>query len=121
MSALIGEIAKLKQIQQSLSAAANRTDAERKMETVALRRLLAVQVGIVGKAAEQDFLPNADAELAREFRQLISAMRRAIALHQANFPAVRMDEQSNEYHDSVKDVRTANANFFKWANVHLAA
>jgi hypothetical protein len=117
--ALIAEVAKLRRIQQSLLAIGDRTDEARKMDLVALRRQLAMQIGAVSSAAEQGFLQHADQSSAREFRTLMSTMRRAIALHQANFPAVRLGEKSFEYQESVKAVRDANSRFFQWADVHL--
>lgn len=117
--ALIAEVAKLQRIQQSLVGIGDRTDEARKMDLVALRRQLAMQIGAVSSAAEQGFLQHAHESLAREFRELMSAMRRNIALHQANFPATRLDEKSSEYHQSVMAVHKANSKFFQWADVHL--
>lgn len=117
--ALIAEVTKLRMIQQSLVAISERTDEARKMDLVALRRQLAMQIGAVSSAAEQGFLEHADESATREFRTLLSAMRRTIALHQANFPATRIDEKSSEYHQSVMAVHDANSKFFQWANAHL--
>lgn len=117
--ALIAEVAKLRRIQQSLVGIGDRTDEARKMDLVALRRQLSMQIGAVSSAAEQGFLQHADESSAREFRTLMSDMRRIIALHQANFPAAQLDEKSVEYHKSVMAVHNANSKFFQWADVHL--
>lgn len=113
------EVTKLRRIQESLVAIAKRTDEARKMDLVVLRRQLALQIGAVSSAAEQGFLQHAHESSAREFRELMSAMRRNIALHQANFPATRLDEKSSEYHQSVMAVHDANSKFFQWVDANV--
>ncbi len=117
--ALIAEVAKLQGIQESLMAIAKRTDEARKMDLVTLRRQLAMQIGAVSSEAEQGFLQHADENSAREFRTLMSAMRRAIALHQANFPAARINENSFGYHESVTAVQDVNSKFVEWVDANL--
>ena len=116
---LADAIAKLGQIQSRLVAISDRTDDQRRLDLVNLRRELALQIGMVSGAAEKGFLMTASAEDVREFRSLLSGMRRAVALHQANFPAVRLDEQGAGYDVSVKSVRDANSKFMQWTKENI--
>lgn len=118
-SALVGEIRKLSKIQTELASISQRTDAERKLEMVQLRRLLSAQIGVISAEADKGFLAQAEHDVVRNFRSLLSAMRRAVALHQANWPAVKLDEQNSEYRQSVKSVREANAAFLQWASENI--
>lgn len=112
-------IDRLRQIQAQMTSISDRTDEGRKMDLVNLRRSLAVQIGKVSDVAEQTFLSSADSEISRQFRALLSTMRRATALHQANFPAVMLDEQSAAYDLSVRSVRDANAKFMQWVTQNI--
>lgn len=115
----VDAIGKLRGIQQQLVAISDRTDSDRKLDLVNLRRELSIQIGIVSNVAEKTFLVTATEEDVRQFRTLLSTMRRAVALHQANFPAVKLDEQSIAYDMSVKSVRDANAKFTQWIDAVL--
>lgn len=118
-NALVREIRTLEKIQFDLASVSQRKDNERKLEMVQLRRRLSLQIGIISAEADKGFLTGATGEVAREFRSLLSAMRRAVALHQANWPAVRLDEQNLEYGQSVVAVREANNRFLRWASDNL--
>ena len=78
-----------------------------------------MQIGVISAEADKSFLSEVSQEHAREFRSLLSAMRRAVALHQAEWPAVRLDEQNFEYRQSVQSVREANGHFLRWANDNI--
>ena len=116
---LSNAISKLGRIQSELVAISDRTDDQRRHDLVNLRRELSLQIGIVSGAAEKSFLMTAEADDVREFRSLLSAMRRAVALHQANFPAVKLDEQGAGYDMSVRSVREANSQFMQWAKDNI--
>ena len=116
---LRGEVAKLERIHAALALLTDRTDSGRKMELVNLRRELATQISAISNVAEKGFLVSADNHVVREFRNALSAMRRAVALHQANFPAVALDDQSADYSVSVKAVREANTGFMQWVSANL--
>lgn len=118
-SELRDEVAKLERVHAALALLADRTDSGRKMELVNLRRDLATQISAISNVAEKGFLVSADDNVVREFRNALSAMRRAVALHQANFPAVALDTQGAEYNVSVKAVREANAGFMQWVHANL--
>ena len=119
-SELSDAIERLRQIQAQMTAISDRTDDSRKLDLVNLRRDLAVQIGKISDIAEKSFLTSADNQVAQQFRALLSAMRRATALHQANFPAVKLDEQSTAYSLSVRAVRDANSQFMQWAAENIS-
>ena len=118
---LADAIAKLARIQSELVAISDRTDDERRLDLVNQRRKLALQIGTVSAAAEKSFLMTPGTDDVREFRTLLSEMRRAVALHQANFPAVKLDEQGAGYDMSVRSVRDANSKFMQWAANNIRA
>lgn len=118
-NSLNSEIEKLEKIHAELALISQRIDGERKLELVQLRRQLSVQIGVISAEADKSFLSEVSQEHAREFRSLLSAMRRAVALHQAEWPAVRLDEQNFEYRQSVQSVREANGHFLRWANDNI--
>jgi tellurite resistance protein len=80
---------------------------------------LAQQVGAVTIAAEAVLSARDDRVLANEFRKILSAMRQSVALHQAEFPAVKLDEKSAKYHQSITAVRDTNAAFVQFIQHHL--
>lgn len=116
---LINEIRKLQKIQSDLVSISGRTDSDRKLAMVQLRRQLSFQIGVISTEADKIFLIDANDEDTREFRSLLSAMRRAVALHQSNWPAIKLDEQNFAYRNSVKAVREANGNFLQWSKDNI--
>jgi hypothetical protein len=52
--------------------------------------------------------------VAQTYRRKFSQMRSAAAMHQADWPAVRLDEADPEYRRSVRAVRDANREFVGW-------
>lgn len=118
-NSLVIEIRTLEKIQSELALVSQRTDTQRKLEMVQLRRQLSLQIGVISAEADKNFLAGASEAVAREFRSLLSAMRRAVALHQANWPAVKLDDQDSDYHESVKAVREANSQFLQWAKENI--
>ena len=116
---LMDEIHKLQKIHADLAVISERTDEQRKLELVQLRRQLAMQIGVISALADKNFLPGAEDIVGREFRSLLSAMRRGIALHQANWPAVKVDEQNSDYRQSIQQAREANSRFRDWAKINI--
>jgi hypothetical protein len=111
------ELAALQDIQDSLASIAHRTDPERRFELVQLRKRLAKQIAVVGSACERLFATQADRQA--EFRRLYSAMRSATALHQAEWPAVRLNEVDHLYRESASRAREANQIFASWLAAQL--
>jgi hypothetical protein len=107
----------LEKIQADLAAVAGRTDDGRRHDLIQLRRLLSTQIALVGQVCEPLF--EAGSEDHRQFRQYYSKMRSAAALHQAEWPAVRLGEFDDEYRRSAIGVRTANRAFVAWLRQKL--
>lgn len=117
---ILRELALLEGVQGRLATIASRTDDQRRHELIALRRELSLQIAQVGRVADAIFAAT-DAETAREYRTRFSRMRSAAAMHQANWPAVRLGEAVDEYRKSALAVREANRDFVAWTREALAA
>jgi hypothetical protein len=112
---LLSELRTLERIQADLTQLAGRYDEARKGQTVDLRRQLAHQMGVLSELGRQTLSAPADQELYADFRTRLSAMRNAIALHQAEWPAVALDQAPQEYLQSAQRVLKAKEAFTPWA------
>lgn len=110
---LARELRALEAVQAELAGIAERTDDARRHELIRLRRQLSRQIAEVGRVAEPIFAA-AEARMAREYRSKFSRMLSAAALHQANWSAVRLDEQIENYRTSALGVGQANKEFVAW-------
>ena len=119
-AALAAELDKLQRVQADLASIATRTDDRRRHDLIALRRLLSDQIATVGIMADPFFSVLGD-ETLRTYRAKFSHMRSAAALHQADWPAVRLGESVDAYRASALGVREANREFVAWAKVIIAA
>lgn len=110
---VLSAVTALEQVQAELAAISSRTDERRRHDLIDLRRKLSLHIAEVGKIAEPHFA-KADPELSQTYRTKFSRMRSAAAMHQANWPAVRLDQADAEYRQSVLTVRDANRDFVAW-------
>jgi len=110
---LTKELNALEALQAELASIAARTDDARKHDLIKLRRKLALQIGEVGAVADTIFA-NVDATMKQAYRDRFSEMRSAAARHQANWPAVRLGEDIDQFHVSARGVRQANREFVAW-------
>ena len=115
-AALAREIGKLENILAEIAAVTARTDAERRKDLVALRRLLSAQIYTIGQAAEPLFADTAELAV---YRAKFSRMRSMAALHQSSWPAITLGERPDEYRESVKPMREANRDFIAWTREAL--
>lgn len=113
IKAILSAVAGLEQVQRDLAAISARTDDRRRHDLIDLRRQLSLHIAEVGRIAEPWF-GDADPETAQTYRSKFSRMRSAAAMHQANWPAVRLDQADADYHQSVLAVRDANRDFVAW-------
>jgi hypothetical protein len=116
---LLKELNALEAVQAELAGIATRTDDARKHDMIQLRRKLAAQIGQVGTVADTIFA-NADVAIKQAYRDHFSRMRSAAAQHQANWPAVRLGEDIDQYQASAKGVRQANKEFVAWTRDAIA-
>lgn len=118
---LIGrELNALENIQADLAAVATRTDDRRRHDLIDLRQKLSQQIAQIGKLADAVFASVQDPDMVRIYRAKFSAMRSAAALHQADWPAVRLGESVEAYRKSAARVREANRDFILLAREALA-
>lgn len=113
------ELDTLERIQNELAAVATRTDDRRRHDLVDLRRKLSMQIAVVGEAADSLFAAIVDPSINRTYRDKFSRMRSAAALHQADWPAVRLGEDPEKYQTSALTVREANRDFVSWTRTTL--
>lgn len=120
-SAISGAINQLEKVQAELAAISTRTDEQRLYDLIDLRRQLAAHIAELGRAAEPWMVALDKPEVMQTYREKFSRMRSAAAMHQANWPAVRLAEADDEYRRSVKTVRESNRDFVSWLRGTIAA
>ena len=108
-------VADLERILTAMADMSKRTDPDWKREFIEMRRQLQVKLTVVATAADRCEKIKADPNAAAQLREGWTKMRSALALHQASWPAVRIDRADAGYLDSVSKTRTTN-----WAFVELA-
>jgi hypothetical protein len=101
-------------VQAELARVASRTDDQRRFDLIELRRKLSDQIAAIRSIAEPLFIAKGDAALLQSFREKLSAIRSAAAIHQASWPAVSLGERDAEYRSSALSVREANRLFVAW-------
>lgn len=107
------------ELEQAVSSATPDRDDEAKRALVRDRRLLSEQIGRLGLLIEHDEALAADAVAQRETGRLFAAMRYALALHQADWPVVRISEDPAAYHLSAHRVQVKSAAFWRWCREGL--
>lgn len=84
-----------------------------------MRRRFATAVLAVSSAIENDGFVQGQPELAAEFRHRFSEMRTKIAVFQAKWPAVLLDNHDPEFDRSAHRLRAENQAFTDWARKAL--
>jgi hypothetical protein len=102
-----------------VAAVGVRSDEGRKQALVRARRKLAEQIGHLGPIIEQDEELAREPEKQRELSRLFAAMRYALALHQADWPAVAIDDDPIGYRESALGVKEKSAAFWDWCQNNL--
>ena len=108
-------LAELERILTAMAEMSKRTDPDWKREFIEMRRQLQSQLATVAAAADQCLQIKGNPEAATKLREGWTKMRSSLALHQANWPAVRIDREDKSYLDSASKTRATN-----WAFVELA-
>jgi hypothetical protein len=108
-------LAELEQILTRMAEMTKRTDANWKREFIEMRRQLQLQLLSVGTAADQCAEIKRNPDASAKLRAGWTKMRSTLALHQANWPAVRIDRENAEYLESTRKTRATN-----WEFVELA-
>jgi CRP-like cAMP-binding protein len=111
---LLNELKQLEQLQGQIADIATRTDEERLRDLIQLRRRLSEQMARVGELSERFFRDGHDTNRAAELRTHFSNMRAKTAAHQANWPAFKLEEASDDYRQSARAVNEAIQGFVAW-------
>ncbi|MBT2186989.1 hypothetical protein [Sphingobium nicotianae] len=112
-------LARYATIEKELEAIGLRTDQERKQALVHWRRQLSEQIGLLSPLIDQDPDLTRNLDMHRELSKRFTAMRYGLALHQASWPAVRIDEDPVAYRASARDVQEKSRLFWQWCGEHL--
>ncbi|HSX55089.1 MAG TPA: hypothetical protein VLG14_07315 [Sphingomonas sp.] len=116
---LAGALDRLEAIHAEIAAITARTDEGRKRELVEKRRALAMQLGTVAALADGAIMATRDAELVLAYRARLSNLRSKMAMHQADWPAVRLGEGGEAFRASARRMREANRDFIAWMRAAL--
>jgi hypothetical protein len=112
-AALRQALADLVTAEKGVAAVSDRKDAERKADLVKARRRIAEQLGVVGGLIEREPSLSGDDDAKTRITRLFSAMRSQLAMHQANWPAIRIDDDPVAYRDSAMAVREKVSAFWE--------
>jgi hypothetical protein len=108
-----------RRVEDDVAAVRDRSDAERKLALVNSRRQLSEQIGQLGPVIETDADLASNPDKQKEISRLFAAMRYSLALHQANWPAVKIDEDPAAYRESSLGVKAKSDAFWSWWHTNL--
>lgn len=112
-------LGRYRRIEDDVAAVRDRSDAERKQALVNSRRQLSEQIGQLGPVIEGDVDLAQDPDKQKEISRLFTAMRYSLALHQASWPAVKIDEDPAAYRASSLGVKEKSDAFWSWWQSNL--
>lgn len=118
---LLHLVARLEALCAEIRAWADTCAAEKdRRSLVDLRRQLSEVIGDAGRAGHAEW-PSESAQLMTSYRQHVSELRSRVALHQAEWPAVRLgtDDDHIAYRQSAVAVQDETAKFIKWVRAHV--
>lgn len=111
---IIAEIDAITAVAGRLAAIASRTDAQRKQDLITARRELAMRIMTV-MTIGAEYRPLRDHPVHYpELRQRVTAMRAAIADHQAQWSAVAIDSDDAAYVASSSAVQAMGRELMGW-------
>ncbi|HEY1124626.1 MAG TPA: hypothetical protein VGE65_03260 [Sphingobium sp.] len=100
-------------------SAGRRSDADRKLDLVRARRKFAEQLGLLGLLIVQDRVLAETPDIQQDMNRLFTAFRFALGQHQANWPAVRIDEDPQGYAQSAWEAYSKSDQFWAWCLTNL--
>jgi len=92
-----------------------RADPSRRAAVIDMRRQFASAVLAVSTAVESEAFIREHPDLAAEFRHRFSEIRNKVAIFQAKWPAVLLDNHDPEFEPSAAKLRASNREFIEWA------
>lgn len=105
---------RLRHLKAEIAELARREDGDHRQAVVQLRREIAQQLFEVGAAGERLFADSPDLVI---FRAKFSRLRSTTAAHQADWPAVILNERREAFLASADPMRRAGTDFFQWVTV----
>lgn len=120
LQAFSDALAELERILTAMAETSKRTDDAWKKEFIEMRRQLQLQLTALTAAAAKCTHIRNNPEAAAKLREGWTRMRSALALHQASWPAVRIDRADPAYLESVKKTRATNWEFVELARQIIA-
>ncbi|MDB5578983.1 MAG: hypothetical protein JWR80_4159 [Bradyrhizobium sp.] len=114
-SDLLSELNKLELLLIDIELILKRSDNDRRLELIGLRRLMSTQMARVRVLGDSAFPPTNGAKLTTDYRTRFSTAVRAIALHQASWPAIKINEGREGYFESATAVVGKVRDFVTWA------
>lgn len=118
-AALREALERYRAIEREIVSIGTSSDPDRKLALVRARRTLSEQIGIIGMMIEDDADLARHAELQKEFGRLFAAVRYSLALHQANWPVVKIDEDHAAYLASARGAQEKSDIFWTWCRANL--
>jgi hypothetical protein len=118
LESTVSEYHKLHQLMMKTTL---RTDDGWKREFIDLRQQLQALLTKLAALSNRLERSELDAGLSAQFRDSLSRMRHVAALHQADWPVVRIDSKDPGYRASNEGVRVASQNFLAAADRVLKA
>ncbi len=107
------------ELEAAVVSAGRRSDPARKLDLVQARRKFAEQLGRLGLLIAQDQKLRQHAEIQQEMNRHFTAFRFALGQHQANWPAVRIDEDPKGYAQSAWEAYSKSDRFWEWCLANL--
>jgi len=107
-------LARYAELEQAVVSAGRRSDAARKLDLVRARRKFAEQLGALGLIIMQDPVLAETPGKQQDMNRLFSTFRFALGQHQANWPAVRIDDDPNGYAQSAWEAYAKSDQFWAW-------
>lgn len=112
-------LARYAELEQAVVSAGRRSDPDRKLDLVRSRRKFAEQLGLLGLLIVQDRTLAATPDVQQNMNRLFTAFRYALGQHQANWPAVRIDEDPRGYARSAWEAYSKSDEFWAWCLTNL--
>ncbi|GEM_PF-1225774 len=107
------------ELEQAVISAGRRSDPDRKLALVRARRKFAEQLGRIGLLIIQDRQLAATPQVQKDMSQRFTTFRYAMGQHQANWPAVRIDEDPRGYAQSAWEAYSKSDQFWGWCLANL--
>lgn len=107
------------ELEHAVVMAGRSVDPARKLELVQSRRRFAEQLGRVGILLEQDETLAGHPDKQQAMIRLFSAFRYALGQHQANWPAVRIDEDRDGYMASAQNAYAKSDALWDWCAANI--